>query len=594
MQYKVINKNKDCLNNDNLLYTLLQQRGVKDPNKLMNLDSNCVYDGMLLNNMDRGLNMLYWHLTNGSKIHVIDDSDFDGYSSAASCINYIRDIGFNNDVTFSIHENKEHGIILNRLKDYEFDLLIVPDAGSSDMEQCKELKDKDILILDHHNFNPLDWKDIDNTIIINCQDGNYPNNTLSGVGVVYKFLKEFDKKYGFNKADNYLDLAALGMIADDMDLRNPETRYLVLNGLNKINEGNCNLFIKEIMSKNNLDKLNILDVGWKIAPLINGVVRMGTLEEKTDVFKAFINTKEDREYQPRKKKGEKEKPPIELQSLQKYMAREIKNIKGRQDRLVKKGVELVDNKINEEKLNTNKMIIVDITQELEKTFTGLVANKLASTYKRPVILLRQKESDTYGGSGRNYKLSSIESLQEFLNNTKLFNWINGHDNAFGFNINKSNINNLVQTTNDLLKDMKIEDCYWVDYEMPVGRLKPKNIIDIGKWKDVWGNTLQEPQFAITDIYVKPEEVQLLGAKKNIIRINKTIGDKTITFIKFFANENIYNKMILKSTRGLSKKTPKKLKFNIIGKFNINEWEGKEYPQIEIIDFEVSEGRKIEF
>lgn len=594
MQYKVINQNKDCLNNDNLLYTLLQQRGVKDPNKLMNLDSSCVYDGMLLSNMDRGLNMLYWHLTNGSKIHVIDDSDFDGYSSAASCINYIRDIGFNNDITFSIHKNKEHGIILNRLKDYEFDLLIVPDAGSSDMEQCKELKDKDILILDHHNFNPLDWKDIDNTIIINCQDGNYPNNTLSGVGVVYKFLKEFDKKYGFNKADNYLDLAALGMIADDMDLRNPETRYLVLNGLNKINEGNCNLFIKEIMTKNNLDKLNILDVGWKIAPLINGVVRMGTLEEKTDVFKAFINTKEDREYQPRKKKGEKEKPPIELQSLQKYMAREIKNIKGRQDRLVKKGVELVDNKINEKKLNTNKMIIVDITQELEKTFTGLVANKLASTYKRPVILLRQKESDTYGGSGRNYKLSSIESLQEFLNNTKLFNWINGHDNAFGFNINKSNINILVQTTNDLLKDMKIEDCYWVDYEMPVGRLKPKNIIDIGKWKDVWGNTLQEPQFAITDIYVKPEEVQLLGAKKNIIRINKTIGDKTITFIKFFANENIYNKMILKSTRGLSKKTPKKLKFNIIGKFNINEWEGKEYPQIEIIDFEVSEGRKIEF
>lgn len=593
MQYKVINKNKDCLNNDNLLYTLLQQRGVEDPGKLMNLNNSCIHDGMLLNNMDRGLNMLHWHLTNGSSIHVIDDSDFDGYSSAASCINYIRDIGFNNKITFSIHKNKEHGIVLDRLKDYDFDLLIVPDAGSSDMEQCKELKDKDILILDHHNFNPLDWADIENTIVINCQDGKYPNNTLSGVGVVYKFLKEFDKKYDYNKADNYLDLAALGMIADDMDLRNPETRYLVLSGLNKINEGNCNLFIKEIMSKNNLDKLNILDVGWKIAPLINGVVRMGTVEEKTDVFKAFINVKENREYQPRKKKGEKEKPPIEIQSLQKYMAREIKNIKGRQDRLVKKGVELVDDKINTKKLNDNKMIIVDITQELETTFTGLVANKLADEYKRPVILLRKK-GDTYGGSGRNYKLSSIESLQEFLNHTHLFNWINGHDNAFGFNINKNNIDSLVQTTNDLLKDMKIEDCYWVDYEMPVGRLKPKNIIDIGKWKDVWGNTLQEPQFAITDIYVKPEDVQLMGTRKNVIRINKTIGDKSITFINFFANEDMYNRMILKSTRGLNKKTPKKLKFNIIGKFNINEWEGKEYPQIEIIDFEVSEGRKIEF
>ncbi|MGL6184737.1 MAG: DHH family phosphoesterase [Clostridium chrysemydis] len=594
MKYKVINKNKDCLHNENLLHVLLQQRGVKNPEELMNLDDSCIHDGMLLNNMDRGLNMLYWHLTNGSSVHVIDDSDFDGYSSAALCINYIRDIGFNNKITFSIHTGKEHGIVLKELKDYNFDLLIVPDAGSSDMEQCKELKDKDILILDHHNFETLDWKDIDNTIVINCQDGKYPNNTLSGVGVTYKFLKEFDKKYGYNKADNYLDLVALGMVADDMDLRNSETRYLVLSGLNKLNKSNCNLFIKEIMDKNNIDKLNILDVGWKIAPLINGVVRVGTMEEKEAVFKALINTKEDKEYQPRKKKGEEVKPPLEIQSLQKYMAREIKNIKASQDRTVKKGVELVNKKIKEEKLNNNKMIIVDVTQELEKTFTGLVANKLAGTYKRPVILLRQKEHDTYGGSGRNYKLSSIESLQEFLNHTKLFNWINGHDNAFGFNINKNNIDSLVSTSNYLLQDVEIEDCYWVDYEIPVGRLKPKNIIDIGKWKDVWGNTLQEPQFAITDIYVKPEDVQLLGSKKNIIKINKTIGDKTISFIKFFANEDMYNKMILKSTRGLNKKTPKKLKFTIIGKFNINEWEGKEYPQIEIIDYEVTEGRKIEF
>lgn len=597
MKYKTINKGFDCLYNDNLLYTLLKQRGVKEPEILMNLSDDVVHDGMLLNNMDRGLNMLYWHLKNGSSIHVIDDSDFDGYSSAASCINYIRDIGFNNEITFSIHENKEHGIIIDKLKDYDYELLIVPDAGSSDMKQCKELKDKDILILDHHNFNPLDWEGVDNAIVINCQDGKYPNNTLSGVGVVYKFLKEFDKKYGFNKSDDYLDLVALGMVADDMDLRNPETRYLVLQGINKINnKDNINNFVKEIIDKNKLENLNILDIGWKIAPLINGVVRVGTMEEKTDVFKAFINEKDDREYQPRRKKKDDPKPPLEIHSLQKFMAREISNIKGRQDRLVKKGVEKINQKIKENKLDLNKIIVVDATGILEKTFTGLVANKLANDYyKRPTIILRKKNNNTYGGSGRNYNLSSIENLQEFLlNKIGTFNSVSGHDNAFGFNINEDKINETINLSNEYLKDVTIEDCYWVDYEIPVGRLKPSNIIDIGRWKNVWGNTLQEPQFAITDIYVKPEDIQLIGNKKNVIKINKTIGDKTIVFIKFFANEELYNRMLLKASKGLNKKAVKKLKFDIIGRFNINEWEGKEYPQIEIIDFNVTEGKKIRF
>lgn len=601
MQYKTINKGFDCLHNENLLYTLLKQRGVSNPSILMNLNEEVIHNGLLLKNMESGLELLKKHIDNNSKIHFIVDSDFDGYSSSAVFYNYIKDSGFNNMMTFSIHSGKQHGIILNELQDYDFDLLIVPDAGSGDIEQCKKLADKgiDVLILDHHNFNSDSWKlaNLHNVVIINCQDGVYPNNTLSGVGVVYKFLKEFDKKFNLNNADRYLDLVATGMIADDMDVRNPETRYLILQGIDKINKrDNINNFLQEIINKIKMEELNILDVGWKIAPLINGVVRVGTMEEKTDVFKSFINAKDDREYQPRRKKKDDPKPLLEIHSLQKFMAREIVNIKGRQDRLVKKGVSEINKKIKENKLDLNKIIIVDATNLLEKTFTGLVANKLANDYyKRPTIILKKKDDNTYGGSGRNYNLSSIENLQEFLlHKIGTFNSVNGHDNAFGFNIDKDKINETIALSNKYLKDISIEDCYWVDYEIPVGRLKPKNILDIGKWKDVWGNTLQEPQFAITDIYVKPEDIQLIGNKKNVIKINKTIGEQTITFIKFFANEELYNRMLLKSSKGLNRNTPKKLKFDIIGKFNINKWEGKEYPQVEIIDFNVTEGKKIRF
>ena len=135
----------------------------------------------------------------------------------------------------------------------------------------------------------------------------------------------------------------------------------------------------------------------------------------------------------------------------------------------------------------------------------------------------------------------------------------------------------------LLRMVKTID---VDYEIPVGRLKEKDILNIGEWIDIWGNTLPEPIFAITDIYVNLEDINLLGSKKNIIKINKKIGNNNINFIKFFSSEDEYNRMIKKSSKGLSKREVKKFKIDIIGKFKINKFDGVKYPQIEIIDYNI--------
>jgi len=56
---------------------------------------------------------------------------------------------------------------------------------------------------------------------------NYSNKTLSGVGVVYKFCQYIDKFLGQDYANNLLDLVAVGMVSDMMDLRNFETRELI-------------------------------------------------------------------------------------------------------------------------------------------------------------------------------------------------------------------------------------------------------------------------------------------------------------------------------------------------------------------------------
>lgn len=592
MKYKALYDGYDFLMEDDLLSVLLKNRGVDNPKKMLNLDDSVIHDGMLLKNMDKGIELLKKHIDYENDIHIKVDSDCDGYCSATLIYKYIENIAAKTNkkpnITFSMHKGKQHGIKLEGLQEYKFNLLIVPDAGTNDVEESKKLKDKgcDVLILDHHQ---IEEENIYATVI-NCQDGKYPNTTLSGTAVTYKFCKEFDKKYICNFADDYLELVGVANIGDSMDLRNYETRYLTLKGLEKLGENN--LFFKEIFEKQKFslkDKVTITGVGWYIAPLINCVTRIGTMEEKQDLFKALIGVDETREYTPRKSRNNPD-PKAEIETLQKHMAREIVNIKGRQDREVKKGMKEIEERIKEKKLDENKILMIDCTDSLDSSYTGLVANKLASQYKKPVIMLRRKTEDNklFGGSGRNYRLSPILNLSGFLGELNTFNMIQGHNNSFGHEIHVSKLIETRDKINEALKDMVLEDVYKVDYEIPVGRLKEKHIKQVGQWEDLWGNTLEEPLFAITDIYISADDIKCMGDKKNIIRFDKQIGSNRITFIKFFANEDVYNSMILRQKHGLSKNKGKKLKIDIIGKFKINKWEGNEYPQIEIVDFNSTE------
>ena len=157
-----------------------------------------------------------------------------------------------------------------------------------------------------------------------------------------------------------------------------------------------------------------------------------------------------------------------------------------------------------------------------------------------------------------------------------------HDNAFGFSLPKNNVETLRAQINEKLKDVVIEDVYHVDYEIAAGRLKEKHIKQVGQWKNMWANTLPEPTFAITDIYVSSEDIKLLGEKKNIIKFEIMRGDNRITFIKRFASEALYNEIIHRTAHGISSGN-KRLKLTVIGKFSINKYNDNEYPQVEIVD-----------
>lgn len=627
MNYKVLNKNFDKLTSEEFLTTILQQRGVDDVHHLLNVSEKDLCDTMKFRNIKEGLNLFdYWMSQDACHIHIIFDTDTDGCTSGEYMFDYIKKVNPSINVTCHMNEGKKHGIDIKEIPNIEtIDFLIVPDAGSSDISSYYALNDKgiDVLILDHHEFKLMEdlsieeaeqeennYKelvkkyniDCDNeeiekgkTVIINNQDGQYENKTLSGVGVCYKFCKEYDKGVDLDYADDNLDLVAIGMIADSVDLRNYETRFLINKGLNNIN----NDLIKEILYKTgvwdknveNNKQVTIEDIGWKVAPQVNGTIREGTKEDKELMIKAFNGEKQDFEYQPRRKKKTDPKPPIEIHSLQQEMARIMCNIKTKQTKKVKDYMNKLDEEINKTLKEGDKIIVVDSSDLIEEnTYTGLVANKLASKYKRPCLVLRDNGNE-YGGSGRNYSLNEIESLKDDLETLNLFNKLAGHSNAMGIGIDKDKIEEMKEKFNEAHKDMKIEDTHLCDFEILSSKLRYKDVLEIAKLRPLWGGDIKEPQFVLPNVTVKAEQITRHSNNKwNIIELPIANSKKIKVYQTQNAGEEGYNKLLMREGNGFNN-PPKMLKMDLVVKMKMWEIEGQQYPYLQLVDYNVEKGRK---
>jgi single-stranded-DNA-specific exonuclease len=423
--------------------------------------------------------------------------------------------------------------------------------------------------LDHHECE----KESKYAIVVNNQlSSDYSNKSLVGSGIVYKFIQALDSKLGINIADFYLDLVAIGLIADMADTRNTETRYYINKGLSNI----CNSFLQSLIDKQSYSlkgEVTTVGVQFYIAPLINACIRSGSMEEKLQMMNAFLESKELIYYERKK----------EYETIQVSTARLLGNIKNRQAKLRDKGLELIEEKIIEKNLLDNKILIVNITDILDKNLTGLVANGLAKKYKRGTLLLRfNEENGTLSGSIRGYDKGYIKDFKKFLLDTGKFIFVEGHSNAAGCSIDTENLISVNELINEQLKDVEIDvDIHEVDFIIPAKQLKERFIKELSKYKYLWGMNVEEPLVAIKDIEVNKNEVYLNGKTSKLIKFIYN----GIEFIKFFSNEEEWESIINKGER---------LVIDVVGKCSINEYKGEKKPQVVIDDYEVTKVKKKEY
>lgn len=480
-------------------------------------------------NLNKGIDFLLNAMANDENISIQVDSDADGYLSGALVYQVIYDDFEYENVTFILNEGREHGFQLknlNTLVENDIKLLIIPDGGSVEFEPLKQVTSKGIkvLILDHHIIEiGKELEDIvENVALVNNQDGSVENIYLSGCGVSYKFCKELIECCEGTVGNKYLDLVATSLISDMCDMKySYENRYYLNVGSKITNITNPFLIeMARSMKKNKRDKFTIEDFGFSIAPIINATIRIGKKEDKENLFNALIGVDD---LIPHRGKA------ISYPSKARLIGA---NLQKKQKEEKVKIAEMVKEEIEKEGSQNNTVIIyIDKEKKIDKSLRGLTCNQLLDYYERPVLLGSIDENGFIRGSARGYGEMDFKYICE---ETGLFEYCNGHENAFGFSIKEDKIKEFVKYANNNItikeKSINVEKIY--DEFVPKDDVKK-----IVSYENLWSHDIKPPLYLIKNAEFRVRDIKKIG--------NSTyeFENKDIKITKYFCSKKAFEELI---------------------------------------------------
>jgi single-stranded-DNA-specific exonuclease len=524
---------------DDILIKLQKVRSIKNINEFIEPPIHLEHNPYDLDNIDQAVQRIIKAIHTKENIKIMSDVDADGIVSCAIMYNYLQ---FHTDNISIVHSQRSHGhgleTILEEMSDHEdvvymdneTDLLIIVDSSSNSVEACKLVREKyncDIVIIDHHAID----RDNPHAIIVNCQLGDYPNKSLSGSAMCYKVLQVMDEYLDNSEADNYLDLVAIGLVADLMDLSKGENRSLVNRGIKHIrNEG-----LQQLLKANNVDfyyGISSSDIGYKISPLLNACSRFDKIELalelliESDMERAKVIAKE-------------------LKKLNEYRKKEEKEI-----------VESVFDKVD----NSHKVAVI-VDNDIEANFRGLICMQLTSKLKKPAFVLTfNKEKNEYHGSARS--VGQI-NLKKYCQLTGDFIYCQGHEKAFGVGIKAEKIDQALEGLDQLIENNESEEEIEFDLELEANEITEELIENVEKFARITGQGVPPPKFLVREVIIQNGE--LLGKKvKETLKLN---CENDLAVMKFKTDEEYANHFF----EALEDENNFFVEADIIGTLNLNRY-----------------------
>lgn len=466
-----------------------------------------LYDGLLMKDMDRAVDILKEKIEEGKKIRVIGDYDIDGVNATYILQQGLAGLGADVDTDIPDRIKDGYGLnqmLIDRALEDDVDTIITCDNGIAAMSEIAYGKEQGmtIVVTDHHEVPYLEENGekkyvlppADAVVDPHRADCEYPFKGLCGAAVAYKLVEVLYRVSGKSEQevehlqDNLMENVAIATIGDVMDLVG-ENRVFVKKGLELLkttkNEG-----LHALMQCTGVDtaNLNTYHIGFVLGPCINAGGRLDTAKRALEL----LNASNRREAVT--------------------LAADLKELNDSRKEMTEEGVEEAVRQIESSSWKDDQVLVVYLPK-CHESIAGIIAGRIKERYYRPTFVLTRGETGVKG-SGRS--IEAYDMFAEMSRCRELFTKFGGHKLAAGLSLEEENvevfrkrINELADLTEDDLQ-MKVS----IDMRLPFPYINEELIHEL-KILEPFGKGNGKPLFAESKLRVI--QPRIFGKNRNVLK-----------------------------------------------------------------------------
>lgn len=466
-----------------------------------------LYDGLLMKDMDRAVDILKEKIEEGKKIRVIGDYDIDGVNATYILQQGLAGLGADVDTDIPDRIKDGYGLnqmLIDRALEDDVDTIVTCDNGIAAMSEIAYGKENGmtIVVTDHHEVPYLEENGkkkyllppADAVVDPHRADCEYPFKGLCGAAVAYKLVEVLYRVSGKSEQevehlqDSLMENVAIATIGDVMDLVG-ENRVFVKKGLELLkttkNEG-----LHALMQCTGVDtaNLNTYHIGFVIGPCINAGGRLDTAKRALEL----LNASNRREAVT--------------------LAADLKELNDSRKEMTEEGVEEAVRQIESSSWKDDQVLVVYLPK-CHESIAGIIAGRIKERYYRPTFVLTRGETGVKG-SGRS--IEAYDMFAEMSRCRELFTKFGGHKLAAGLSLEEENVEVFRKRINELA-DLTEEDLQMkvsIDMRLPFPYINEELIHEL-KILEPFGKGNGKPLFAESKLRVI--QPRIFGRNRNVLK-----------------------------------------------------------------------------
>ena len=466
-----------------------------------------LYDGLLMKDMDRAVDILKEKIEEEKKIRVIGDYDIDGVNATYILQQGLAGLGADVDTDIPDRIKDGYGLnqmLIDRALEDDVDTIITCDNGIAAMSEIAYGKENGmtIVVTDHHEVPYLEENGekkyllppADAVVDPHRADCEYPFKGLCGAAVAYKLVEVLYRVSGKSEQEvehlqeSLMENVAIATIGDVMDLVG-ENRVFVKKGLELLkttkNEG-----LHALMQCTGVDtaNLNTYHIGFVIGPCINAGGRLDTAKRALEL----LNASNRREAVT--------------------LAADLKELNDSRKEMTEEGVEEAVRQIESSSWKDDQVLVVYLP-ECHESIAGIIAGRIKERYYRPTFVLTKGETGVKG-SGRS--IEAYDMFAEMSRCRELFTKFGGHKLAAGLSLEEEKVEVFRKRINELA-DLTEEDLQMkvsIDMRLPFPYINEELIHEL-KILEPFGKGNGKPLFAESKLRVI--QPRIFGKNRNVLK-----------------------------------------------------------------------------